>query len=126
MADDVSRRTFLGAAAALSTLPAVGGTTAATDGGDQQRAIEDLTASGIFVNADLGKASFRAEPDDLEEIDVRVRYDYHDVIFSVEATNDASDRAGTLLELKPAEAEAIAAQLVEAAEEYRADGQEGR
>ncbi|MFA9518537.1 hypothetical protein ACERIT_15205 (plasmid) [Halopenitus sp. H-Gu1] len=126
MSEDVSRRAFLGAAAAVSTLPAVGGTATATDGGDHQRTMENLTASGIFVNADLGKASFRAEPDDLEDIDVRVRYDYHDVIFSVEATNDASDRAGTLLELTPTEAEAIAAQLVEAAEEYRADEQEGR
>ena len=127
MTDDVTWRTFLGAAAALSTLPAVGGTAAATDGGEKEHTSEDLTASGIFANADLGKASFMIEPDDLEEIDVRVRYDYQDVVFSVEATaEDSDDRAGTLLNLTPDEAEAIADQLVQAAEAYRADGQGGR
>lgn len=126
MTEDVSRRTFLGAAAATSTLPAVGGTaSAATDGGDQETATEDLTASEIYASADTGKARFMVEPEDVEEIDVRVRYDTRDVVFSVEATaEDGDDRAGTLLNLTPDEAEAIADQLVQAAEAYRSD-QEG-
>ena len=126
MADDVSRRMFLGAAAALSTLTAVGGTaSAATDGSDQDHATEDLTASEIFASADTGKARFMIEPDDLDEIDVRVRYDRRDVVFSVEATTEGSDdRAGTLLNLTPDEAEAIADQLIQAAEAYRSDSQE--
>jgi hypothetical protein len=84
-----------------------------------------LTASGIFAHAHLGKANFHVDPDDVGDIDIEVYHENGDTIFSVEAENDGSNSTGMLLELTAEEANALAGQLVRAAEESRGTDQEG-
>ena len=122
----VSRREVLSAAAALSVLPASENVEAVTERGNGQIGRDsDLTASGIFANADVGKANFSLDKDDLDDIGFEFRIDRQHVTFSVEATGE-NRRAGTLLEFTPEEAVAVAGHLVRAAQAYEnAHGEAG-
>lgn len=122
----VSRREVLSTAAALSVLPASKDVEAVTERGSGRIGRDsDLTASGIFARADIEKAHFSLDKDDLDEIDFEIRIDRQHVTLSVEATGDAR-QAGTLLEFSPEEAVAVAGHLVQAAQAYEtAHGEAG-
>jgi hypothetical protein len=114
----VSRREVLSAAAALSVLPASKNVEAVAERGSGRIGRDsDLSASGIFARADIGKANFWLDKDDLDDIDFEFRIDRQHVTLSVEATGDARE-AGTLLEFTPEEAVAVAGHLVQAAQAY--------
>jgi len=63
----------------------------------RHRSAEDLTVSGIITHASIGKAEFNLGRHDFEEIDVDIRCETGEILFSVEAENDGSNSAGTLL-----------------------------
>lgn len=84
-----------------------------------------LTASAIYANAELGKASFHLDPSDVDEVAARVECDPSAITFSVGATG-AEASSGTLLEFTPDEATALAHQLLRAADDFRDDEREER
>ncbi len=75
-----------------------------------------LTASGIYTNADVGEATFRLSPGELQETDIEVYPDRGETIFSVDSSGENCS-AGLLLELTPEEATKLASELTQAAEE---------
>ena len=104
----VSRRVFLGAAAALSALPAVGGTAAATDGGGDEGGQEDgeepaTLNAGFFADQFDYEASYRLRT-------------YRDDPHAQVGLEIGAEFGGVTLEMTSVRAEQLANELLEAAQ----------
>ena len=104
----VSRRVFLGAAAALSALPAVGGTATATDGGDGENGQED------GEEPDTLNAGFHADRFDFDA-SYRLRT-YRDDPEAQVGLEIGAEFGGITLEMTSERAEQLANELLEAAQ----------
>jgi hypothetical protein len=101
-----TRRVFLGAAAALSTLPSVRaeedeveseGTRESTD--EQTVAIED---GKVTASAEIGPANMHTPPGCFDDLEIKVWEDYYGIQIDIQADDNSDDRLtrfGMLLEL---------------------------
>jgi hypothetical protein len=85
----------------------------------------ELTAAGIFTHASIGKADFHLTPDDVGDVDIKVYGETGTIVIEAEASGDGATSTGVCLDLTAGEADALATQLSQVAEDLRGSDQEG-
>lgn len=78
-----------------------------------------LSASDLYFGAQLEKSDFLLDPEDIDEIEVRVRVEPQNVVLDLEGSNEEGEQASSVAGLTPNEADDIGVQLLQAAERKR-------